>query len=421
MAHPAIRLDGIGKQYRIGARGPLYRTLRDSVMETLALPMRMMQRGRANATSMIWALQDISFEVPAGEVLGLIGRNGAGKSTLLKILARVARPTCGHAELRGRVGSLLDIGTGFHPELTGRENVFLNGAILGMSRRDMRAKMRDIVEFAEVDEFMDTPVKHYSSGMRVRLAFAVAAHLDSEILLADEVLSVGDLAFQKKCMGRMNAMARSGRTVVFVSHNLAAVGELCSRAALLDRGRVVDIGRSTDIIRRYLSEYSSVLPAATIAPPTEHLGVVLRHVSLMDSAGRPASEHEWSEPIRMAVRMSVDAPVSSLSVGVTLVNELGVRVLFSWMTFQQSFVPGTYVMDGEFSGSALSPGRYTVNLNAERYGVEYYHVAEEVIAFEVVKTMGEFGYQLDEMAVTYARVPWNIAAVDATTNAGRTQ
>ena len=245
----AIQVEGISKRYRIGVRREKYKTIRESLVETAAAPFRRMndvfrgnggkEKSRAGEeTDSFWALKDVSFEIKCGEVVGVIGRNGAGKSTLLKVLSRITEPTEGFAEIHGRVGALLEVGTGFHPELTGRENVFLNGAILGMRREEIARKFDEIVEFAEVSKFIDTPVKRYSSGMHLRLAFSVAAHLEPEILLVDEVLAVGDVAFQKKCVGKMEDVASQGRTVLFVSHNLAAIKELCQTSVVMNNGRL---------------------------------------------------------------------------------------------------------------------------------------------------------------------------------------
>lgn len=245
MSDAAIRVEGLGKRYRLGRRGP-YRTLRESLMSLFC-------RSNGGPSTDLWALKDVSFAVKPGEVVGVIGRNGAGKSTLLKILSRITDPTEGHAEVRGRVRALLEVGTGFHPELTGRENVYLNGAILGMKRAEIDRKFDDIAAFAEVEKFLDTPVKHYSSGMYTRLAFSVAAHLEPEILLVDEVLAVGDAAFQKKCLGKMGDFARSGRTVLFVSHNMAAIQHLCGSCLLLHEGRIVSLGPTEETISRYMS------------------------------------------------------------------------------------------------------------------------------------------------------------------------
>jgi len=259
MSKPAIRVEGLSKLYQIGAREAANRTFREALVDAAAAPLRRLGSLRTPHSALrttedtLWALKDVSFEVQPGEVVGIIGRNGAGKSTLLKILSRITEPTAGRVEVRGRIASLLEVGTGFHSELTGRENILLNGAILGMSRREILHKFDEIVAFAEVERFIDTPVKRYSSGMYLRLAFAVAAHLEPEILLVDEVLAVGDVEFQKKCLGKMGEVAAQGRTVLFVSHNLQAVASLCPRAVLLRAGGVETTGASRQVIHRYLA------------------------------------------------------------------------------------------------------------------------------------------------------------------------
>jgi len=249
----AIRVENLGKRYRIGQQRESYKSLRESLVHAAAAPFRRLRGEQAPKNDTFWALKDVSFEVKHGEVVGVIGRNGAGKSTLLKLLTRITDPTAGRVELNGRVASLLEVGTGFHPELTGRENIYMNGAILGMTKREIASKFDEIVAFAEVEKFLDTPVKRYSSGMYVRLAFAVAAHLEPEILLVDEVLAVGDAQFQQKCLGKMGEVAKGGRTVLFVSHNMAAVEQLCHCGLLIDQGQVKGIGSSRDIITRYLA------------------------------------------------------------------------------------------------------------------------------------------------------------------------
>ncbi len=260
MSEIAIDVQNLSKQFRIGAKQKRYSTLRDTVVDGIAAPWRRMReamrgrQGSSDGQQTIWALQDINFTVDQGDVLGIIGRNGAGKSTLLKILAQITEPTIGRVELDGRVGALLEVGTGFHPELTGRENIFLNGAILGMGRSEIDQKFDEIVAFAEVEQFLDTPVKHYSSGMYTRLAFAVAAHLEPEILVVDEVLAVGDVEFQKKCLGKMGDVAKSGRTVLFVSHNMAAVENLCTRGLVLRQGQVIFEGTTQQAVAAYLEQ-----------------------------------------------------------------------------------------------------------------------------------------------------------------------
>jgi lipopolysaccharide transport system ATP-binding protein len=254
MSKPAIEVNGLGKRFEIGAAPGGYMLLTEQITE------RVRRRGRRPKKQEFWALQDINFEVQQGETFGVIGHNGAGKSTLLKILSRITPPTLGEARLRGRVGALLEVGTGFHPELTGRENVFLNGAILNMPRAEIQRRFDEIVEFADIGPFIDTPVKRYSSGMQLRLAFSVAAHLEPEILIVDEVLSVGDVSFQQKCLDRMEDVSREGRTIVFISHNLGAVRNLCDRAMLLSRGRVNAIGGVGDVINEYIGEVERDLP-----------------------------------------------------------------------------------------------------------------------------------------------------------------
>jgi lipopolysaccharide transport system ATP-binding protein len=312
---PVISIDRLSKQYRIGPRlHQSYRTAREALARVLTHPWRglrtlLSSQGAKTAPETIWALRDVSFDVAAGEVVGIIGRNGAGKSTLLKILSRITEPTSGHAALHGRVGNLLEVGTGFHPELTGRENIYLSGAILGMTRREIARKFDEIVAFAEIETFLDTPVKRYSSGMYVRLAFAVAAHLEPEILIVDEVLAVGDLEFQKKCLGKMGQVARSGRTILFVSHNMAAVQKLCSTAALLSGGRLERAGPCADVLAAYLR---SALGKEEDRLPLSHYRVpgftpVIRAVEILGPEGEPASH--FSAGSSMTFQIHYDSPV----------------------------------------------------------------------------------------------------------------
>lgn len=410
---PAIRLENISKRYRIGAGGPSYRTLRESVMAGLSAPFKKLSRRNwaQSPERYIWALDDVSFEIMPGEVAGVIGRNGAGKTTLLKILARITKPTSGQAELHASIGSLLDVGIGFHSELTGRENIYLNGAILGMTKREVRSNLDRIVEFAGIEEFLETPIKHYSSGMRVRLAFAVAAHLDTDILLADEVLAVGDAAFQEKCIDEMASMARHGRTVLFVSHNMGSIAHLCPKTILLEKGRVQSFGKTHDVIREYLGQLSAQAPEALVEPPVVDKGMAISRIAINDHSGRPGAELDWRFPFSIKVKFRVTKRLPALSVGVTLLNQMGIRVMFSWITFQTPFDPGTYEAWGEFPGEVLAPGRYHVDVGAEHYGIEYYHTAQQVASFKVLDTSTEFGCDLDEYAATFSRIPWQIQSV----------
>ncbi len=329
----AIRLDQLSKQYRFGAR-PRRRTLREALTEAAASPWRNLRRlagaaGRGTTEDdTFWALRDVSFEVGHGEVLGVIGRNGAGKSTLLKLLSRITAPTSGRAEVWGRVGSLLEVGTGFHPELTGRDNVYLNGAILGMERGYITSRFDAIVEFAGVEQFIDTPVKRYSSGMYLRLAFAVAAHLEPDVLIVDEVLAVGDAEFQQKCIGRMNEVACDGRTVLFVSHNLGAVQRLCTRSILLEKGNLVADGETSEVIRQYLASHDTEAPAGrwidlTAAPRTGSASARFTGVQygsgdhLVDFSPHPGG------PLEIVVGIDASIALNRPRVGFTLRDRYG--------------------------------------------------------------------------------------------------
>jgi lipopolysaccharide transport system ATP-binding protein len=337
----ACRIENLGKEYRVNRAEATdnfgYRTLRDDLARLAKAPLRMLRgQARPGRFEEFWALREVSFEIKPGEVVGVIGRNGAGKSTLLKVLSRITKPTTGLVELRGRVGSLLEVGTGFHPELTGRENIYLNGAILGMSRREIDRKFDEIVAFAEVERFLDTPVKRYSSGMYVRLAFAVAAHLELEIMVVDEVLAVGDMAFQRKCLGKMSEVAHSGRTVLFVSHNMAAVRALCSRGIVLDRGQMVFDGEVRRAIERYLACQEIVQARWPLEDVRVRGGTQrARFTELVfeDSKGRPVSSIPMGAPLEIVLRFRSDVEVtgSGLGFGIRVNDTLGQR-LFRFST-----------------------------------------------------------------------------------------
>jgi lipopolysaccharide transport system ATP-binding protein len=297
MTDVAIRVEGIGKLYRVGERETALR-------DVLAGAFRSRRNGRARPKDSIWAVRDVSFEVRQGEVVGLIGRNGAGKSTLLKLLARITRPTVGGAQLHGRIGSLLEVGTGFHPELTGRENIFLSGAILGMKKAEIRRKFDEIVAFAEVERFLDSPLKHYSSGMQMRLAFAVAAHLEPEILLVDEVLAVGDLQFQKKCLGKMQDVSRTGRTIIFVSHNMAQIRRLCQRVIWVDGGKIRIDGPTHKVVGSYESAMSRGSRNGNETKRAESLET--RFVSWEITGGNSANPHSLDHLNPLTIRIVAD-------------------------------------------------------------------------------------------------------------------
>jgi lipopolysaccharide transport system ATP-binding protein len=312
MSDISIQVENLGKRYRIGAQQERFRTLRDSLVNAVTDPIRRFRQSQAEGQTQdtIWALKDVSFEVKQGEVLGIIGRNGAGKSTLLKILSHITDPTEGRVMLRGRVGSLLEVGTGFHPELTGRENIYLNGAILGMKKVEIERKFDEIVAFAEIEKFLDTSVKRYSSGMYVRLAFAVAAHLEPEILVVDEVLAVGDAEFQRKCLGKMGGVAREGRTVLFVSHNMAAIRNLCSTAILLEKGNLAYSDSAKDVVDYYLRS-CNVNATETIRHFDHTAGqkMYIKSICTTDEVGHPTNQLKHDQESYLIVEYVVEEPV----------------------------------------------------------------------------------------------------------------
>jgi homopolymeric O-antigen transport system ATP-binding protein len=378
---PIIRVRNLSKRYRIGETEG-YRTLRESIVRTAAAPVRL-ARGlfgkpgaggsRDGATQeaerQVWALRDVSFDVMPGEVLGLIGRNGAGKSTLLKVLSRITEPTGGRAKIYGRVGSLLEVGTGFHGELTGRENIFMSGAILGMRRAEIQRKFDEIVAFAEVEKFIDTPVKRYSSGMHVRLGFAVAAHLEPEILLVDEVLAVGDAAFQKKCLGKMGDVARMGRTVIFVSHNMASIEALCGSCLLINGGRLEARGEPSQIVMRYMA--TEVRGNGGVVSLVDHPGrradsqPLMRSVTLHAGDGVATSAFRMGSP--MSVRVSFHSDVSIRPVlGITINTMQGAPLCCISDRFCEQLClcesARTGIVSCRIESPALMPGEYSLDL-----------------------------------------------------------
>ncbi len=319
----AIRVEGLSKTYRLGERRAYYKTVRESLTRIAKTPLRL-RRPAPSPDNLLWALRDVSFDIREGDVVGIIGRNGAGKSTLLKVLSRITDPTEGRATIRGRIGSLLEVGTGFHPELTGAENIFLNGAILGMHRSEILSRFDEMVAFAEIAKFIDTPVKHYSSGMYLRLAFAVAAHLEPEILLVDEVLAVGDIAFQKKCLGKMEDVARAGRTVLFVSHNMAAVRSLCTTGIVLNEGRVVEAGEIGACVESYFKTIGVLSPGQF---SNEGPLAVSSGFGRVVVEGDGGSMVQQSEPSEMSTILNVDRDVSGFTL-FCIVEDVQNRMVF---------------------------------------------------------------------------------------------
>lgn len=352
MADTVIRVKGLGKRYQLQGAQSQSSDLRERPSRGWRGLWRRFKGEYRRGTDdqradILWALRDVSFSVERGEVLGVIGRNGSGKSTLLKILSGITDPTTGEADIKGRMGSLLEVGTGFHPELTGRENTYLNGAILGIKNADIRSKFDEIVAFAEVEKFIDTPVKFYSSGMYVRLAFAVAAHFEPEILLLDEVLAVGDAAFQRKCLGKMGSVAQAGRTVLFVSHNLAAVRNLCSRTLLLDSGAMEKIGPTEEVISYYLSKTAVELTSTVVLPPCspDEAGTGCR-LHLLNEKRRPQAQFRLGEPWRIVVEFELYRSVPHVIAAVGLISLDAVPLITYWSK-PKDLAPGRYYVEFE--------------------------------------------------------------------------
>jgi len=421
---PIIRVDNIGKRYRIGTRKAPYGTLRDLIAGTVRSPLAWRRNGKpANS---VWALRDLNFEIEQGEIVGVIGSNGAGKSTLLKVLSRVTKPTLGRVELYGRLGSLLEVGTGFHPELTGRENIFLNGAILGMKRAEIRQKFDEIVAFAEVERFIDTPVKYYSSGMYLRLAFAVASQLEPEILLVDEVLAVGDANFQKKCMGKMGEVARHGRTILFVSHNMTAINQLCQRTIMLSEGRVAHMGETAAVVAKYLETGSERGGERTWDPSSApgNEKIRLRGVRIR-SQGQVSGQVDIDKDVFIEVEFANYVPnISRLCVNIYLIDRVGSVVLSTGNTeaanalpddwYQQSHDVGLYRAVCTFPGNFLNEGRYYISVYVVTLGPIGVEVeVPQAIAFDVFDTgvMREAGGGRQWPGAVRVRMPWKTRMV----------
>jgi lipopolysaccharide transport system ATP-binding protein len=372
----AIRVENLSKKYRVthGGEAAPYRTLRESLVGLAAAPLRRLRGQSGPRTEEFWAIRDVNFQIEPGEVVGVIGRNGAGKSTLLKILSRITRPTRGFVDLRGRVGSLLEVGSGFHPELTGRENIYLNGVILGMTRREVTHKIGAIIDFAELEQFIDTPVKRYSSGMYVRLAFSVAAHINPEILLVDEVLAVGDVAFQKKCLGQMDAVARGGRTILFVSHQMEALAGLCPTSLLLENGRLVAKDNTSNIIDRYLAS-QQMLMSQRLADRPDHIGrqrLRFTDAWVEDMTGQRLPTVASGQAVKLVVRYEL-APgqrVRRPGVSFAVYTQRGAPVtrLFSNVTVAEGFddeLPPQGRFECLIPRLPLNTGTYVYNVMAE--------------------------------------------------------
>jgi len=429
----AISVKGLSKRYRIGAAQTKFRygMLRDVFVDSLTAPIRYARSlvGRSsnhqltNGKNHIWALKDVSFDLEEGNVLGIVGRNGAGKSTLLKILSRVTEPTEGTVTVRGRVGALLEVGTGFHPELTGRENIYMNAAILGMKRAEIDGKFDEMVDFSEVSQFIDTPVKRYSSGMYLRLAFAVAAHLEPEILVVDEVLAVGDAEFQRKCLGKMSDVAQQGRTVLFVSHNMSAILRLTQEAIVLKKGHLIKRASTPEAVDFYLSSgqaesgeriwNADEVPAGS-AP--------FRPISLRlkERSGKVVDTVRSTEPIIVEWEYQLDAPVTGLRVGMYLNTMRGEYVFTAFDTddakqYEQfgARKPGRYVSRCTIPADFFNEGRYSLGVNASSFGVRRYFMDENALSFNV-DISGAPGTQWPEIrqGPIRPRLDWKIEKIE---------
>ena len=414
----AISVENLGKSYMIGGPELKYRTLRETITENLKATFRHIKTG-TRAKEIIWAIRDVSFDLRQGQVLGVIGRNGAGKSTLLKLLARVAEPSEGKAVIRGRVGSLLEVGTGFHPELTGRENIYMNGAILGMKRIEIQKKFDEMVAFAEVEKFIDTPVKRYSSGMYLRLAFAVAAHLEPEILVVDEVLAVGDAEFQRKCLGKMSDVAKAGRTILFVSHNMSAILRLTEESIVLEKGKLIMRGESQKAVDYYLSSGYSQEGQRLWRPeeiPTEAAPFTPVALRILNKRGEIVDSVRSTEQTIIEMEYSLSTEIKDLRVGV-YVNTMRGELLFTsfdtddLQVFESMKVRkrGKYFSRCIIPPDTLNEGRYIVGVNVSTYRVKRYFQDNQALSFSV-DGVGAPGTQWAETRLGTARprLNWTI-------------
>jgi lipopolysaccharide transport system ATP-binding protein len=409
----AISVRGLGKKYTIAHNSTRSTSLREAIMQRLRHPFGDGQQERET----FWALRDVDFEIRQGEVVGIIGRNGAGKSTLLKLLTRITGPTTGTIDIHGRMASLLEVGTGFHPELTGRENIYLNGSILGMKKAEIDRKFDEIVAFAEIEKFLDTPVKRYSSGMYVRLAFAVAAHLEPEILIVDEVLAVGDSEFQKKCLGKMRDVSRgNGRTILFVSHNMNAVTELCAKAVLLSQGRILLQGPTLDVVQSYASDVALGNSIDLTDHPNRDPSVrrAFRRIEMLDADGNP--EHAFAPPAVIRFRFFIDADKTILSpkVSVGVNNWRGDRIFAVATYLSRSTLPpirGERVVEGHFELPYIVPGQYSIDIGISDSDGHFIDAIYSALAFEIlpINYLGTTIPQLEGLGTLMVRSKWCVS------------
>ena len=389
MAQSAIRVGGLSKRYVIASQTAPHDTLRDEIMARISRLVHRARRGAEPSETAFWALRNVSFDVEHGEVVGVIGHNGAGKSTLLKVLSRITKPTEGRAEIQGRVGSLLEVGTGFDRELTGRENVYLNGAILGMTKKEIDRKFDEIVAFSEVERFIDTPIKRYSSGMYLRLAFAVAAHLEPDILIVDEVLAVGDFEFQKKCLGKMGEAAKTGRTVILVSHNMGAIDRLCRRAILLDEGKVVFDGETGEAIRRYQTSSESFAEWKPTDAQLTNSDCTFLRIALRNLNGEVTALFRGDEPINVEIDYVIHHKLDPCQVGAHVFGIAGDHIFGTEdvdgsETPRLTREPGRYSARFAIPGHLLRPGRYSFLVGAHSPQRRWYDLIDQAAVFDIL-------------------------------------
>ncbi len=410
-----IEIKDLSKRYILSHQEP-YSTFRDTLANLVMKPLQLIRGKKPEVKEEFWALKDINVTIRDGERVGIIGRNGAGKSTLLKILSQITVPTTGNVKLKGRVASLLEVGTGFHPELTGRENIYLNGAILGMSRKEIDRKFDEIVAFSEIEKFLDTPVKRYSSGMYVRLAFSVAAHLDQEILIVDEVLAVGDAQFQKKCLSRLQTVTGEGRTVLFVSHNMSAISQLCDRVILLQNGKVVQDGPTDQVIQAYLAAQSDNKVSRNLTDPKLRRNslpdskVKWKAISVVNSKSSETDHIAYREPFMVDLELGASANVEDVSLGLAVESALGFPV---FNTFQKevglptTFRKGTHRFRLEIDPNLLSPGLYNVSLGANGPSVTDWIPSAAQFTVSSVGLSPEIIWDMSKGGIIYLPIKWH--------------
>ncbi|MEW4570463.1 ABC transporter ATP-binding protein [Tautonia sp. JC769] len=432
MSNTAISVEGLSKLYRIGVAEERHESLLSASIDAMKRPLKNFRKlwrldtsrsGAEEEDDLLWALRDVSFEVPRGEVLGVIGRNGAGKSTLLKVLSRVTAPTAGRVVVNGRVSSLLEVGTGFHPELTGRDNIYLNGTILGMTKREIDGKFDEIVEFSGISKFLDTPIKRYSSGMKVRLAFSVAAHLEPEILIIDEVLAVGDYEFQRKCLGKMESLAHdasNNRTVLFVSHNMGMMRSLCTRGVVMRQGQLGFSGPIEEAVEFYEQEFAQIAQHGLVRLPDDpSLPMQFHEVCVADGSGQPTDSVDLFEPATLLIRYKVRESLQGVNLGFSLTYR-GTKILGSFDTDEQPELlqhraPGDYEVRIELPTGILKAGLYTINFSCGRpNGAQMIHRLDDFIQFEIKESfdLSLKSYSVQRPFFVATRLNWERAEVD---------